>query len=244
MGDSVINQPFVSICIPVYYSGPGVPRVLDELLTSIEMQDYPAKTALVSIQDCEAAPKQELEEVVSGRVMMTFSPDPSVANGPATNTNSAMMLANPDGYIKLMNQDDFFESPTALSDMVSALEDNDARWLVSACVHTDSAGEKREHIHVPSWPGKKGMVEGVNRFGCPSVAMFEAELAPACDPNLLLCMDCDMWIQMVRKAGLPLIHRKPDVIIRMWDEQLSNQIDYARALETDKIYLRKKYGYS
>ena len=83
-----------------------------------------------------------------------------------------------------------------------------------------------------------------NPPGCPSVAMFRASMMPECDPNLQLCMDCDLWIQLYKKAGAPIIRRTPDVVIRMWDDQLSNQLDYARALETDKVYMRQKYGYS
>ena len=74
--------------------------------------------------------------------------------------------------------------------------------------------------------------------------MFERAIAPECDPRLLLCLDCDLWIQLYQTAGAPIIRNVPDIVIRMWDDQLSKQLDYARALETDKVYLRKKYGYT
>jgi len=243
------EQPLISICIPVYLTSWDSQRVLCELLQSINEQDYPQDRIRVKLS-CQGVQgvsgMQDIIHMTNG----VRSPEPqSIINpegvdGPAKNTNSALSMAESEGYVKIMNQDDFFQSSTAISEMVDVLENSDTKWLVSACVHTDAKGEKRENIHIPSWPGEKGMVEGVNRLGCPSVAMFQADLLPQCDPNLILCMDCDMWIQMVKKAGLPLIYRKCDIVIRMWDEQLSNQIDYARSLETDKIYLRKKYGYA
>ncbi len=252
------ERPIVNVCIPVYYSGPEVPRVLDRLLTSIEEQDYPYWRIhpILSIQKCNLSEYTEIIQVMHKKRDIPGNPFPQRScssinplgdvDGPAKNTNSALLMVdpNPNSYVKLMNQDDFLDSPTAISDMVDALENNDAKWLVSTCVHTDAEGEKRERIHIPGWPGEKMMVEGVNRIGCPSVAMFRSDVLPKCDPNLALCLDCDMWIQMVRKVGEPLIHNKPHVVIRMWDQQLSNQLNYAQALETDKIYMRQKYGYA
>ncbi len=243
-GTGNTNKPLVSICIPVYYSGPEAPRVLGELIDSINTQDYSNVRVCLSVQKCNAAEFDSIMEVArrSKHTREVLRPTAEV-DGPAKNTNSALSMAKSEGYIKLMNQDDFFDSPTALSDMVGVLEDKDGRWLMSMCVHTDSAGEQRERVHVPTWPGEKGMVEGANTLGCPSIAMFRADTLPTCDPNVLLCMDCDMWIQMVRKVGVPLIYRKPDIVIRMWDEQLSRQINYVESLENDKAYMRQKYGY-
>lgn len=247
------ERPQVSICIPVYYSGPDVPRVLDELLTSIEAQDYPRHRRHVhlSLQKC---PLNEFIEII--HVVNKELPDDSfgrrgvncihpMANvkGPAMNTNSAIEFGRGCKYIKLMNQDDLLDSPTALSEMVDHLENNEARWLASACQHTDSVGVKRERLHMPSWPGEKGMVEGVNRIGCPSVVMFDTSLKLECDPRVLYAMDCDMWIQLFRQAGAPLIHPKPDVVVRMWENQLTANLDIPRQLEHDKVIMRKKYGY-
>ncbi len=237
------DRPIVSICIPVYYSGPEVPRVLGELLTSIETQDYPNIHKAISIQACDEAQKQELRDVIGECKCTIYYPLANRVNGPAQNTNAVMDFASLDGYTKIMNQDDLLDNPTTISEMVEMIEASESKWLVNTCIHTDSAGEKRERVHNPFWPGEKGMVEGINRFGCPSVSMFKTEIKPKCDSNLLLCMDCDMWIQLYRKAGTPVIRNVPDVVIRMWDEQLSNKINYGKSLEDDKAYMRDKYGY-
>lgn len=237
------TRPVVSICIPVYYSGPDVPRVLNELLTSIEAQDYPQIRKIVSLQACDKEDMNKLRAVVANRNILTYYPLATSVNGPAQNTNVAMNFVGQDGYIKIMNQDDFLDSPTTISEMVEMVEQSNARWLVNACIHTDKDGQVRERPHRPFWPGEKGMVEGVNRFGCPSVVMFDAKLSMGCDPALEYAMDCDMWIQLYKAAGAPIIRNVPDVVIRMWDTQLSNQLDIGPALERDKAYMRDKYGY-
>jgi len=236
------DTPVVSICIPVYYSGPEVLRVLDELLASIEEQDYPMIDICVSIQETSYEDAMTLCEVMTTRGILVALPKAEV-DSPAKNTNHVMSLASNEGYIKIMNQDDFLDNPTAISDMVDMLESSEAKWLVNSCIHTDAGGVSRYHIHNPFWPEEKGMVEGVNRFGCPSVAMFEAGASMRCDPNMLYAMDCDMWIQLYREFGAPVIRMVPDVVIRMWAAQLSKQLNTAAILEREKIYMRAKYGH-
>lgn len=249
------EKPLVGICVPVYYSGPELPRVLDELLTSVEAQDYPRhrRHIFLSIQKCEIDEFIEICQVMNKKlpndpfgqrgVNAIIQSDPNI-KGPAMNTNEAMQGTSAMDYIKIMNQDDLLNSPSALSDMVDALENSEQRWLASACLHTDSVGVKRERLHVPSWPGEKAMVEGVNRIGCPSVVMFDASLTLECDVDVLYAMDCDMWIQLFRQAGPPLIHQKPDVVVRMWEDQLTENLNIPRQLELDKAAMRKKYGYA
>ncbi len=88
------------------------------------------------------------------------------------------------------------------------------------------------------------MVEGVNSIGCPSVVIFERSLKLRCDPNVFYAMDCSMWIDLFRSGGEPVILSDVAVVIRMWKNQLTNQINVPRQLELDKVEMRKKYGYS
>jgi glycosyltransferase involved in cell wall biosynthesis len=242
-----MSNPLVSICIPVYYSGPEIPRVLDELLASIETQDYADIEVVTSFQgswdfEIDSQIEDLVQKYIARGMSINYSIAPIDTDGPAKNTNNALELASGD-LIKIMNQDDLFDSNSAISEMVAQLQSSSSHWLINACIHTDGNGSVRERPHLPSWPGEKGMVEGVNRFGCPSVVMFESDYKPLCDPELILCMDCDMWIQMHRKMGMPAMRNTPDVVIRMWDDQLSNQLDYPKSLETDKVYMRNKYDY-
>ena len=88
------------------------------------------------------------------------------------------------------------------------------------------------------------MVEGINSIGCPSVVVFERSLGLRCDTSLKYAMDCSMWIDLFRAGGEPVILSDVAVVIRMWANQLTNQINVAQQLEKDKITMRKKYGHS
>lgn len=244
MGEGT-EHPQVGICIPVYYSGPVVPRVLERLLVSIQAQDYPRHRlhTFISLQKCDLGAFAEIAKLTNQYGCNSIHPMSNV-KGPAMNTNSAMEFGRGVDYIKIMNQDDFLEHSDAITEMVKALQTSGKKWLASACSHTDSLGNIRERIHTPSWPGEKGMVEGMNRIGCPSVVMFSTELSLVCDPNVLYAMDCDMWIQLFRQDGPPVIYTRPSVVVRMWENQLTQNLDIPRQLEMDKAAMRKKYGYS
>jgi hypothetical protein len=239
-------KPLVSICIPIYYSGPETPRVLGELIHSINIQTYSSILVLASIQPSEdiAGNKRMMSEL--SKCTKECRVIGCSGRGPAANTNSAIGLGVNCGhrYIKIMNQDDLLDSRTAIADMVATLEKSDAKWLASMCTHTDSEGVKRERPHQPRWPGEKAMVEGVNQIGCPSAIMFDSSLTLKCDPKILYAMDCDMWIQLYRQAGPPAIHLLPDVVVRMWESQLTQNLDIPKQLESDKRAMRMKYGYT
>lgn len=239
-------KPLVNVCIPVYYSGPDTIRVLDDLLATIRMQDYPQARIrpAVSVQECDMEVFPDIVQLLIKYRCASIFPKGDV-NGPASNTNSAMSIVE-EGYIKLMNQDDMLDRKEAISEMVDLLEGSESRWLASACIHTDGAGAKRERPHMPSWPGEKKMVEAVNRLGCPSVIMFDSALRVEFDthPDICYAMDCEFYIQMYRRAGLPLIHSKLDVVVRMWSEQLTHQVNIPVEIEKGKRYMRRKYDYS
>jgi hypothetical protein len=249
MAEDLVNKPIVSICIPVYYSGPDTPRVLDKLLTTIDYQDYPYESMQVclSIQQCATAEYAELTAVMTAsrkKKIVHVTPGAEV-NSPSTNTNSAMSLAVPGGYTKIMNQDDFFNHHSSITEMVNALEKTQRDWLVSDCIHTDKDGQTRYNLHNASWPGEKGMVEAINQVGCPSVCMFKTDLGVEFDthPDVCYAMDCDFYIQMARKAGSPVHFQRPDIVVRMWDAQLTNQMNVAQQIEKSKVHMREKYGY-
>jgi len=249
MGENMVEKPFVSICIPVYYSGPDVPRVLDKLLTTIDYQDYPYERLQVclSIQQCSKSEYAELTAVMSAdrkKKIVHVTPGDEV-NSPSTNTNHVMSLAIPGGYTKIMNQDDFFGHPSAITEMVNALEQTQRDWLVSDCIHTNGEGETRYNHHQAGWSGEKNMVEAVNQIGCPSVSMFKTDMGVKFDthPDICYAMDCDFYIRMARKAGSPVHFQRPDIVVRMWDNQLTNQMNVAQQLEKSKAHMRDKYGY-
>jgi glycosyltransferase involved in cell wall biosynthesis len=232
----------VSICVPTYHAGGEQERILKRLIKSVREQNYPNLELIISDQDALPEKEQRLHEFMDGKVRVKYL----AFEGPPTsahNTNNALLNASGD-YIQILNHDDFLYHDQAISNMVATLEQTGAGWVASACLHTDANETVLERLHKAVWPGEKAMVEGVNTIGCPSVAVFHRDLGIQCTPGYDLCMDCALWIDLFRKAGEPAILDNVAVVIRMWHMQLSQQLNYARSLESDKVKLRAKYGYT
>lgn len=228
-----MSEPKVSICIPTYDANGAGPVVLNRLIQSVQEQSFDDYEIIVSNHDAK------LDFEAQGHKVFAYKENKGSS---AHNTNNAIRHAT-GKYIKIMNHDDFFYHENVLRDLVHHMEEGNHKWGVVQCIHTDAQETQYYNHHIPHWPGEKAMVEGVNRIGCPSVGIFERSLGVECVSDLDLCLDCALWIDLFRVGGAPYIHPDVGVVIRMWEQQLSNQINYAQALEGDKVKLRAKYGY-
>ncbi len=236
-----MNRPLVSICVPTYHANGEQERILKRLVKSVREQVYPNIELVISDQDA-TSDKGPLVEFDYGKVhvkYLTFEDDSGIS---AHNTNNAILNASGD-FIHILNHDDFYYHENALRDMVAQLEGSGKQWLAAACLHTNANETVLERPHMPAWPGEHALVEGVNRIGCPSVVLYRRELNLRCSEQITYAMDCDLWIQAFRAGGEPAILPSVAVVIRIWDQQFTAQMNSARQLELDKIALRAKYGY-
>ncbi len=237
-----MNSPLVSICVPTYHANGEQARILKRLLKSVREQVYPNIELVISDQDALPEKDQSVHEFMDGKVRVKYLAFKDDSGLSAHNTNNAILNASGD-FIHILNHDDFYYHENALRDMVTQIEGTGRKWLAAACLHTNSNETKLERPHMPSWPGEHAMVEAVNRIGCPSVVLYRKELGLRCSEKITYAMDCDLWIQAFRAGGEPAILPSVAVVIRMWEQQFTKQMDSAQQLERDKIALRAKYGY-
>jgi glycosyltransferase involved in cell wall biosynthesis len=237
-----MNRPLVSICVPTYHANGEQERILKRLIKSVREQVYPNIELVISDQDALPEKGQAIHEFTDGKVRVKYLAFEDKSGISAHNTNNAILNASGD-LMHILNHDDFYYHENALRDMVAQLEATKRSWLAAACLHTDANETKLERVHSPSWPGEHALVEGVNRIGCPSVVLYRRELNLRCSEQITYAMDCDLWIQAFRAGGEPAILPSVALVIRMWDQQFTAQMNSARQLELDKIALRAKYGY-
>lgn len=237
-----MNRPLVSICVPTYHANGQQERILKRLVKSVREQVYPNIELVISDQDAAPEKDQSIHEFTDGKVRVKYLAFEDESGISAHNTNNAILNASGD-LIHILNHDDFYYHENALRDMVAQLEAQKRSWLAAACLHTDANETKLERVHSPSWPGEHALVEGVNRIGCPSVVLYRKELGLRCSEKITYAMDCDLWIQAFRAGGEPAILPSVAVVIRMWDQQFTKQMDTAKQLELDKTAMRAKYGY-
>tara|TARA_R110002126_G_C10490983_1_gene504832 strand:- start:67362 stop:68078 length:717 start_codon:yes stop_codon:yes gene_type:complete len=238
-----MSQPLVSICVPTYHAKGEQERILSRLIISVKEQVYPNIELVISDQDGTPKKEQSILKFLDGKVTLkylTFKDDSGIS---AYNTNNALAHATGE-YVQILNHDDFFYHENALRDAIPLLQSSGKKWLAATCLHTDDYETYLDRLHTPHWKTEKDMVEGVNSIGCPSVVVFERLLGLKCSEDIVYAMDCDLWIQAFRAAGDPVILPDVAVVIRMWKNQFTNQMNTAKMLEEDKAKMRKKYGHS
>ena len=237
-----MSQPLVSICVPTYHAKGEQERILTRLIMSVKEQTYPNIELVISDQDASPRKEQAILHFLDGKVTLRYLDFKDDSGISAHNTNNAVAHAT-GKYVQILNHDDFLYHENALRDIVPLLEGSDKKWLASACLHTDNFETYLERLHVPDWPGEAAMANGVNKIGCPSVVVFERSLGLTCSEDIVYAMDCDLWIQAFRAGGEPMILSDVAVVIRMWDNQFTNNMNTAQQLEQDKAAMRKKYGH-
>jgi glycosyltransferase involved in cell wall biosynthesis len=237
-----MNEQLVSICVPTYSANGHQERILKRLIKSVREQVYPNIELVISDQDATPDKGISVCEFMDSKVRVKYLAFEDKSGISAHNTNNAILNASGD-FIHILNHDDFYYHENALRDMVAQLEATKSKWLAAACLHTDANETKLERVHSPFWPGEQALVEGINRIGCPSVVLYRKELGLRCSEKITYAMDCDLWIQAFRAGGEPAILPSVAVVIRMWDQQFTKQMDTAKQLELDKAAMRTKYGY-
>lgn len=110
--------------------------------------------------------------------------------GMAHNHNAAILKSKGE-LIKLMQMDDYFDSPYSLKDIVDNFGTEDY-WQVTACTHTLD-GITTFNPHYPSWT--EDIITGNNRLGSLSTITIRNQGKILMGEPLTWVVDCDWyWI--------------------------------------------------
>lgn len=208
----------VSVCIPTWEQyGRGV-EFLKNNLTKISQQNYKNFEVVISDHSQTDDIEKLCNEFGNNFELNYFRNVESRGNGPA-NTNNSIKKAKGD-IIKIMFQDDFFYTESALSVIVKKFTDSQTKWIVNGCNHTHDDGKTFSNFMVPYW--NDNIVTGTNTISSPSVLSFLNQESVFFDEELVMLMDCEMYYQLFKKYGLPTII--PDTLVtnRMHQHQISS----------------------
>lgn len=155
----------------------------------------------------------------------------------ARNHNAAIMKAKGE-IVQMMQMDDYFAHPHALSNIVKGFEDG-AIWQISACAHHYEVGVVVRDVHIPYWTDD--IYTGNNRLGSVSTLSFRRDKALLFEEPLTWLVDTDLYYRLFLKYGLPTLGKIPEVAIDTRNDRLSHTLP--DQLKQEEInYLMKKYG--
>jgi glycosyltransferase involved in cell wall biosynthesis len=237
------NNVFISICIPVYKRT----EFLNRLLGSIEIQIYRNFEVIIS----DDSPDETVGlfcKNYSGNFNITYFKNTNSLGTPE-NWNEAIRHAKGD-WIKLMHDDDWFASPSSLSEFVTAIENHSsAEFLFSAYSNYYFDESRYKEFHVSKWWMKEllknpSVLFSRNVVGAPSVTVCKKSLAIYYDRNLKWLVDIDFYIRVFSKTK-PVYIDKVLINIGIGKEQVTQDCFRQRPIEIpENFYLLKKVGMS
>lgn len=225
----------VSVVLATYeMSGKGR-HFLNQALESIYNQDF-ADLEVVISDDSEndEIEKECVEWSTKLKVRYVHKSGPRISA--SKKFNIAIDLCE-GSIIKILCQDDFLLSPTAISQTVAGLSSGH-KWLVSSYVHVDEKNE-RLSSHIPKIHPR---IERVNTIGSHSgLAFVKGKEIQHFDEELLWRMDCDLYRRLFDIYGEPFILPSETVCVRQWSGQASNALVQKRDRIREFIKVAKKY---
>lgn len=233
-----MNQPFFSICIPIWGAkGEGI-DYLEDNLNSIKNQTFTDFEVIISDHSIDNS-LQDFVELWKPILNIKYLKCDKGRGLISPNINNA--LRNATGkYIKILYQDDIFYNEHSLNDIAEYLNIHpETNWLVTGCIGTyDMVNvavtvnpQYHQNIHL-----------GSNSIGCPSVLTLKnSDEKIYLDENLRFLDDVEYYKRLYDKYGSPNILPTICSTIRMGGVSATSLLnDEIRKKEIDLML--KKYG--
>ncbi|MCH5596833.1 glycosyltransferase family 2 protein [Niabella ginsengisoli] len=211
-------MPFISICIPAYKRS----NFLERLLQSIAIQDYKDFEIIVT----DDSPNDEVKlvcEKYSDEISILYHKNETALSTPA-NWNKAISLAKGE-WIKLMHDDDWLATASALQQFADCAKKNDNAFIFSAYtnVYEKDSSEKivfPEKFRLLQADKEPSILVAKNFIGPPSVTMHKNDRQHLYDPALKWLVDIDMYRRRIETDKLVYINQ-PLVKVYMSNSQVT-----------------------
>jgi hypothetical protein len=132
-------------------------------------------------------------------------------------------------FTKILFQDDYLISATALEDISDAFNRDSRVWLASNSKNICGLSGDVTRTIRPHFSNR--IRTGNNTIGSPSVIAFKTENFIDFDENLIWMLDCDWYLRMKHNFGSPIFLRDFQVANRLHDGQATHQARARHDLE-------------
>lgn len=225
----------ISVCIPTYeMNGKGV-KYLNQLLQTIDKQNYSNFEVIIS----DHSLNEDIKNLASkfNKIDLKYFKNHKSKGSSSANINNAIEHASGD-IIKVMFQDDLFVNPKALEIVSNLLTEK--HWGVCGCVHTKDDENTFFYKKIPEW--QDDIKKGVNTIGGPSTLFFR-KTDIKFDERLLQYMDTDFYYSMYLKYGLPFIEPRPLICSRFSSTSVTSTMVTDELVIREDLIVKEKYGF-
>jgi len=183
---------------------------------------------------------KELCDKYSSSLDIKYIKNTEQVGNSSANLNNAIKYAQGD-IIKILFQDDFLYSDSSLEDIKNNfLSNKEKSWLIASCGHSNDGNNFYNKI-IPVF-NRQNLLSGINTVSSPSVVSFlnSGDIIEF-DENLVWMMDCDYYVRMEEKFGLPIVLSETNVVNRIWEKQYNNMIPLERKNQETE-YIKNKFN--
>jgi len=189
-------NPKVSICIPAYEE----PELLRNLINSIIIQSYEDYEVIITDDSTSNCVRNVIKSFEKDRRIKYYKN--SERKGSPENWNEAIKRTAGQ-YIKIMHNDDWFNSQTSLQEFVGMMEENpNVNFAFCATNIIDEKGCKKS-IYSPTRRELNKLARNPKclfnevTIGAPSVTIFRSNLGIYFDKKLKWYVDVDFYIRVL-----------------------------------------------
>ncbi len=206
MDSEAMKTPKVSVLMPTY----NYARFLGEAIESVLAQDFQDYEFII-IDDCSQDESREVAGQYAGRhPQLHFVSNPANL-GMVANWNHCLAAARGQ-YVKILFGDDKLAGPTALGEMVSMLEADEAIVMAASGRVVIDEGSREVDRWAPfggtgRYAGRKAIWKCIarhaNLIGEPSAVMFRrSAVARGFDEGFQQLVDLEMWFHLLEQGDL------------------------------------------
>lgn len=207
----------ISICVPLHDPQAIHYDFLQEALESIKAQTlFPKEVLIAGAYKPVYIDKllHEFQEVFPIRFEMNKSS--------STSSNLNFLVPQSAGSIvKILFQDDFFISKTALEMTQYIFEKSNVTWAVCASRNYDD--ETGKYIREVNPKFRRRLAKGINTIGSPSVVSFKKDCFLPFNKNLVWMLDCEWYLQMQHRFGNPFVFNAFQIANRLHRYQATHK---------------------
>lgn len=219
----------ISIIIPIHDPQELYKDFLVEALESIKMQTLPPKEVLMA---------GSYRPTYLTKLLNTFNefyPVKFVENksySTSSNINSLVPYCS-GSIVKILFQDDFFISSTALACTNLVFQETNAVWVACASRNYNNKNGSYVHNVIPKYDKK--ILIGLNSIGSPSVISFRKDFFLPFNENLVWMLDCEWYLQMQHRFGNPSLIKDFQIANRLHEFQATHKAKRYHKSEVIKV---------
>lgn len=232
-------KPKVSIAVPTYEAdGKGI-TFIKKIVESFNIQTYDNLELVISDHSINDDIKNYIYDLNNEKIV--YIKNENDRGLQVENMNNAISNSSGD-YIKLMNHDDYLDSPNIIKFMIDLINQG-FKWVISSCKHYNYDTEVMYYHHNPRIePNGEHLLEGLNYVGCSSVGLIPKGFLM--DVNVKYMADCELWYRLYSTFGIPGFLKGHNVVIGTGDHTLTRKFasQHTEMLMKDKIYCKEKYN--